>query len=106
MKKYKLKSSSTLEKSDYTVSKTELIITESCGIKTTNNKTFIGFREVIELENVKTKEKVQFFSDTTPGDQLQLGLKNIVPQKIAIDLYIPSLVQKNYAQIKDYFNKK
>ena len=106
MKKYKLKSSSTLEKSDYTVSKTELIITESCGIKTTNNKIFISFKEVIELENVKTKEKVQFSSDTIPGDRLQLGSKNIVPQKIVIDIYIPSLVQKNYAQIKEYFHKK
>lgn len=102
--KLKLKGSSSLEKSNYRISKTELVITERCGVAATNGKPFVGLQQILLLENIASKQLIEFKSDTVLVDQQSLGQPStLVPKKITLEPYITGLTDKNYLQVKTYF---
>ncbi len=99
----KLKSSGQLSNSDYTITKNQLNITESCAISLKNNSAFFRIRQLIELENIKSKERIQFFADTIPIQNKELNQpRALVPQKPDFTKYIPALTQKNFMQVKAF----
>jgi hypothetical protein len=107
IRKLKLKINGSLAKSNYRISKTELVITERCGVRTSSGKPFVGLQQILILENIESKKLIEFRADTILADQQSLEQPNtLVPQKIILDTYIPGLTEKNYRQVKAQFQVK
>lgn len=103
----KIKQSKSPAKAGYIVRKTELIITERCGVSTPGNRPFTAVQEILTIEKQVTKEQLILRSDTMLIEKQKLDQpRAIVQQKLNIEQYIPALTHKNYEQFKKQINKK
>jgi hypothetical protein len=104
--KLKIKESSSPGKSNYRISKTELVITERCGT-IAGSRPFIGLRQVLVLENILSKQLVEFSSDTVVVEQQSLGKPDaLAGQKVKLEPYVLPLTEKNFIKAKAYFKKR
>lgn len=106
LKKYKIKQSSSENKATYKIMRSQFIITERCGVKTAGGKPFVGFHQVILLENMKTKDTLSVVTDTTYITNSSLSTPNSFVQKKIDPLpYVNALTDKTIKILRKKFSK-
>lgn len=101
IKEAKIKSCASEKKSTYLIKSAQLVVSERCGAKTASGKPFIGLQYILTIQNLKTNDTLNFSSDTSYI--YQDNLNSLVPKKINLTTYLPSLTKNTLSQIKNHF---
>lgn len=104
IKKYRIKTAASQKSSGYAVTKTEVLVTESCN--TSDQLPRFSISEKLSITNCKTNEVLIISADTTILQSNTFSSPTVSKQTVDHRTYLESLSRRNYRKLSFVLRKQ